>query len=297
LTQHDDWNIGVVRRPIGAFLGSDDLGPVTWLPTRKGRYAADPFGLERDGTLHILFEDFDLRKGRAAISHASVDASGTSSEPEQVLDPGAHVSYPYLVEADGAVFMIPETADLAELRLYVATDFPRGWQLEATLLKGVRVSDPTVIFRDGRWWLFGTSRGRGVDHALRIWHAPALTGPWSIHHIDPVKVDARSARPGGTPFEVDGRLYRPSQDSSRQYGGRVVVNRVETLTLETYLERPAAIVGPPAKSAYPDGLHTLSAAGANTTLIDGNAVHFIASVMRAELRERLSRPSSGPGGA
>jgi hypothetical protein len=243
-----------------------------------------------------VFEDFDLRKGRAVISHATVDASGTSSEPEQVLDPGCHVSYPYLVEADGAVFMIPETADLAELRLYVATDFPRGWQLETTLLKGVRVSDPTIIFRDGRWWLFGTSRGRGVDHALRIWHAPALTGPWALHAVDPVKVDARSARPGGTPFEVDGRLYRPSQDSSRRYGGRVVVNRVETLTLDTYLERPAAFVGPPGKSAYPDGLHTLSAAG-GSTLIDGNAVHFIASVMRAELRERLARPTAPPGGA
>ena len=222
------------------------------------------------------------------ISHTIVDAAGTSSDPEQVLDPGCHVSYPYLVQADDAVWMIPETADLAELRLYVATDFPRRWHLETTLLEGVRVSDPTVIFHEGRWWLFGTSRGRGVDHALRIWHAPALTGPWSIHQVDPVKVDARSARPGGTPFLVDGDLYRPSQDSSRRYGGRIVVNRVETLSAETYAERPATTVGPPPKSEYPDGLHTLSAAG-ESTLIDGNSIHFIAAVMRGELRERLSR--------
>jgi hypothetical protein len=184
--------------------------------------------------------------------------------------------------------MIPETADAAELRLYVASEFPRRWHLETTLLKGVQVSDPTVISHEGRWWLFGTSRGRGVDHALRIWHAPALTGPWSIHQVDPVKVDARSARPGGTPFLVDGVLYRPSQDSSRRYGGRIVVNRVETLTTDGYTEQAAAFVGPSRESAYPDGLHTLSGIGGNT-LIDGNAVHFIASVMRAELRERLSR--------
>jgi O-antigen/teichoic acid export membrane protein len=288
LTQHDDWNVGVVRRPITAFLTSDDLGPVTWLPTRTGRYAADPFGLEREGSLHILFEDFDLRKGRAVISHATVDATGASSEPEQVLDPGCHVSYPYLVEAEGTVWMIPETADAAELRLYVATDFPSRWHLETTLLKGVRVSDPTVIFREGQWWLFGTSRGLGVDHALRIWQAPELTGPWSIHRVDPVKVDARSARPGGTPFLMDGVLYRPSQDSSRRYGGRIAVNRVETLSVESYEERSVALVGPHPRSPYPDGLHTLSAAG-GSTLIDGNAVHFIPAVMHAELRERLSR--------
>lgn len=291
LTQHDDWNIGVVRRPISAFLGTEDLGSVTWLPTRKGRYAADPFGVERDGILHVLFEDFDLRQGRAVISYTSVDAAGTSSEVEQVLDLGCHASYPYLVQADGAVWMIPETADLAELRLYVATEFPRRWHLETTLLKGVRVSDATVIFHEGRWWLFGTSRGRGVDHALRLWHAPALTGPWTIHQVDPVKVDARSARPGGTPFLVEGVLYRPSQDSSRRYGGRIVVNRVDSLTETTYAERIAAIVGPPPESPYPDGLHTLSAAG-QSTLIDGNAAHFIASAMRGELRARLSRTRS-----
>lgn len=288
LTQHDDWNIGVVRRPIAAFLSSEDIGPVTWLPTRPGRYAADPFGLERDGSVHILFEDFDLRKGRAVISQCTVDDTGTSSEPEQVLDAGCHVSYPYLVQADGAVWMIPETADAAELRLYVAADFPRRWRLETTLLKGVQVSDPTVILHEGRWWLFGTSRGHGVDHALRIWHAPDLTGPWTIHQVDPVKVDARSARPGGTPFQVDGALYRPSQDSSRRYGGRIAVNRIETLTLDSYTERAVAFVEPPPRSPYPDGLHTLSAVG-GTTLIDGNAVHFIPSVMRAELRERLTR--------
>jgi len=286
LLQHNDWNVGIVRRPIAAFLGSDDIGSVTWLPSRSGRYAADPFGLEKGGILHVFFEDFDQRQGRAVISHTAVDATGDSSDPEQVLDPGCHASYPFLVQTDDAVWMIPETADASELRLYVAVDFPRRWRLETTLLTGAQVSDPTVIEHDGGWWLFGTSRGRGVDHALRIWHAPKLTGPWSIHRLDPVKMDARSARPAGTPFLLGDVLYRPGQDSSRRYGGRVVLNRVETLTVDRYLERAVAAVEPWAGSPYPDGLHTLSAAG-SSTLIDGNAIHFVPAAMRAELGRRL----------
>lgn len=293
LTQHDDWNVGIVNRPIADFLGSRDIGHVTWLPSRRGRYAADPFGLEEGGVLHVFFEDFDQRLGRAVISHTAVDSGGKISDPEQVLDPGCHVSYPFLVKADGAVWMIPETADAAELRLYVAVDFPRRWRLETKLLTDAQVSDPTVIQHAGRWWLFGTSRGRGVDHALRIWHAPRLTGPWSIHRLDPVKTDAGSARPAGTPFVVDGVLYRPSQDSTRRYGGRVVLNRVDTMDLEEYLEHPVAAVGPPAGSRYPDGLHTLSAAGSNT-LIDGNAIHFVPAALRAEVGRRLPWSNGSP---
>jgi hypothetical protein len=151
-----------------------------------------------------------------------------------------------------------------------------------------QVSDPTVIEHVGRWWLFGTSRGRGVDHALRVWRAPNLTGPWSIHLLDPAKMDGRSARPAGTPFRFDDVLYRPSQDSSPRYGGRVVLNRVETMTLASYAERPVAAIGPHAGSPYPDGLHTLSAAGSRT-LIDGNAIQFVPAAVSAELGHRLGR--------
>jgi hypothetical protein len=241
-----------------------------------------------DDVVHIFFEDFDQRRGRAVISHTAVDLAGNSSDPEQVLDPGCHASYPFLLRSNGEIWMIPETADASELRLYVAVDFPHRWRLETILLADAQVSDPTVIEHDDLWWLFGTSRGRGVDHGLRLWHAPNLTGPWSIHDLDPVKVDARSARPAGTPFMVGDILYRPSQDSSRRYGGRVVVNRIESLTVDKYLERSVAVVAPPAGSPYPDGLHTLSGAGSNT-LIDGNAIHFVPAAMRAELGRRLRR--------
>jgi hypothetical protein len=288
LTRHSNWNIGIVDRPVATLL--DDRLPVepTWLPTRPGHYAGDPFGLQRGSRLEILFEDFDQRRSIGKIGHVSVAADGTTSEPEIVLDPGCHTSYPFLIEAEGEVWMVPETADLSELRLYLAVEFPRRWRLETTLLRDVPVSDATIVERDGAWWLFGTSRGMGVNEALRVWHAPKLTGPWTIHATDPVKVDARSARPGGTPFVVDDVLYRPAQDCSRRYGGRTVINRVATLNAREFAESAAAVVAPDAGSRYRDGLHTVSAVGSRT-LIDGNAVHFVPDAARAAIRRRLSR--------
>lgn len=290
LRVHNDWNVGIVDRPIESFLTGTAPDPVQWLPTIPGRYFADPFGVDRDGHLHLFFEDYDQRRGRGVVSHLEVGTDGVLDEPRPVLVPDGHVSYPYLLESNGELWMIPETADELEVRLYRAVDFPARWQVETVLVSGIPVSDPTVTAWGGQWWLFGTSRGRGVDHALRLWHAPALTGPWRLHRLDPVKVDARSARPAGTPFVADGTLFRPSQDSSRRYGGRVVINRVVMLDERGFVEEVAVAVEPLRNSDRADGIHTLSAVG-RRTLVDGNRLRFVPGAFVHEL-ERAVRGSS-----
>jgi O-antigen/teichoic acid export membrane protein len=294
LLRRDDWTIGLVDRPIESFLGGPDTAAaVTWLPRRPGTYAADPFGLEREGGVDVFFEEYDQRHGRGTIAHVRVAPGGVASSPETIIDPGCHSSYPFLLCADGETWLIPETADLREVRLYRAVELPLRWELAGRLLTGEPVSDPTVIFHGDRWWLFGTSRGRGVNSALRLWHAPALTGPWTPHRDDPVKIDPASSRPAGTPFVHAGSLYRPGQDCSRRYGGRVVVNRIDILTPERFAETPTAVVGPFAALGYPAGLHTLSRVG-RRTLVDGNVLRFapaqfIARVGRLSGRARIAQ--------
>lgn len=287
-TRHDDWHIGIVDAPIETVVASEGDVRITWLAGRPGRFAADPFGLERDGVLHVFFEEYDQRAARGIISHVEIAADGTAGDPEPVLDPGVHTSYPFLVEDQGAIYLLPETAAAGELVLYGAVDFPRRWRPAAIMLENVPAVDASVIDYGGTWWMFATRLDRGPNHNLFIWHAPELAGPWTPHAGNPVKTDARSARPGGTPFVSDGRLYRPSQDDSSGYGGRVVVNEVEVLTPRTFVERPVRWVGPPRGSPYPDGLHTLSRAGTRT-LVDGNARHFVKETFWRDVGARRGR--------
>src|SRR2546428_268438 len=121
-----------------------------------------------------------------------------------------------------------------------------------------------------------TDREKGGDANLYVWHASDLWGPWEAHPLNPVKTDIRSARPGGTPFEYEGQLYRPAQDCSKTGGGKIVLNRVDRLTTTEFQEEPVAIVAPYADTPYQDGLHTLSAAG-DYTLIDAKRFRFIPS--------------------
>jgi hypothetical protein len=282
-----DWRIGVVPAPIEAVLRGP-LPEPTWLPAPAGHFHADPFGLVRDGTLHVVFEDYDHAAGIGTIAHVSVAPDGSVSEPRTILTPGVHASYPFLVEDAGGIFLLPETSAAGELVLYEADPFPTTWRPAVTLLERTPAVDATLVRHADTWWLFATRADLGDNQSLSIWHAPRIRGPWTAHARNPVKVDVRSSRPGGTPFVVDGALYRPAQDGSRRYGGRIVVNRVEVLTPTEFREVPVATVEPWPGSSQADGLHTLSAAG-DRVLVDGNAMHLVPAALPRTLAARAGR--------
>ncbi len=49
---------------------------------------------------------------------------------------------------------------------------------------------------------------------------------------------AEKDRPAGALFTVAGQIYRPAQDCSRTYGGAIVINKIERLTPEKFVELP-----------------------------------------------------------
>jgi hypothetical protein len=205
------------------------------------------------------------------------------------------MSYPYLLEHEGDVYCIPESADVPGLHLYKATAFPYRWVECATLIEGLVAVDPTVFRHGDRWWLLCAEREGDHNSRLHAWYAPDLFGPWAPHAANPIKTDVRSSRPGGTPFVHAGQLYRPAQDLSHTYGGAVTINRVLRLTPTDFEEEPVTQVQPYADSRYPDGLHTLSAFGPRT-LIDGKRRYFIPHatqhVIRSTWRNRPARRGS-----
>jgi hypothetical protein len=124
---------------------------------------------------------------------------------------------------------------------------------------------------------------------LHVAHADSLTGPWTPHPSNPVRVDASSSRPGGTPVIVDGQIVLPMQDCTATYGGAIRPLTVTTLT-PTAFEATAgeAISAPPSFGAYVEGLHTLSAAGP-VTLLDAKRRHMSAATLWLDLKRKLAK--------
>ena len=107
--------------------------------------------------------------------------------------------------------------------------------------------------------------GSSLD-ALHLFYADSLfADEWTPHRSNPVVKDIRSARPAGRIFMQDGRLIRPSQDSSRRYGYALRFNRITTLDENDYAETAVSTFRPPGGKML--ATHTFNQAG-ELTVID-----------------------------
>ena len=204
---------------------------------------ADPFLLRRDGRWQMLFEVDDWLARKGSIGLATSDDGLRWQYERIVLAEPFHLSYPFVFEADGDVWMTPESTQAAAVRLYRARRFPDEWEHVADLLTGEPFADPTPFRHDGRWWLFTETSGDRND-TLRLFGADRLTGPWQEHPASPVvRGDAVHARPAGPVIAADGRLVRVAQNCLPAYGTDVRGVEITRLTPTDYAEQPLA--GPP----------------------------------------------------
>ena len=271
--------------------GIDGLA-TCWLPTEPAfTFLADPFGLWRGDVLHVFAEHYDYRTRHGVILCLRFDGALRPLGREVVLREAWHLSYPFVFEADGETWMLPEAHRSGTLTLYRATRFPDRWTPVATLPQAHGAVDATPFRHEGRWWLFyaaaSTKRTRLTE--LHAAFADRLEGPWRAHPGNPVRVDRSGARPGGTPFLADGTLVLPVQDCSVTYGGAIRplrFTRLDSEGVRTSLDPP---ITPPGDAApYSAGLHTLSACGGMTLVdvkrIDRSGRGWLIDVRRAARR-------------
>lgn len=248
------------------------------LPEPGGSYA-DPFPFSRDGKQFLFFEECRPDRRRGVISFVEIDGSGRVTEPETILETDYHLSYPFVFEWQGDVYMLPETGAHQTIELYRAVEFPRRWVLDRTVMHNISAVDCTVFRVGDLFWMFANTAAPSGNwgEELSLFHAETPLGPWTAHPRNPVVTDVRRARPAGNLFMADGRLIRPGQDCSVRYGHAVVLNLVEALSTTEYRERPVDTIHP---DWWPGALctHTMN----RNDCIE--AVDLKAPIRRAKLR-------------
>jgi len=292
LKQHEEWNFGVLYQPIHTLLEEKPNLNVRWLPAPASTaFRADPFGyLDAEGQLNVLYEKYDRLTGLGEISRIRPKRDNILKRSRTLLNLPTHLSYPYVVEHEGKVYVVPENAAGGGVDIYRLNTDSDAMELVRRILD-VPLFDPTVFQHEGRWWLLGSVAPLTNVH-LVAYHAPALFGPYTPHALNPIKTDIRSARPAGTPFVHEGQLYRPGQDSSYTYGHRVVIHKVLALTPTSFKEEAFRTLGPIQGSAWNKGVHTISAVG-GFTLVDGKRyVHSPEQEKRIRKR-KLTRLQNG----
>lgn len=254
--------------------GVIETGAITGAPwrlmlDREMGFAADPFPIEWRGHTGVFYERMNYRDDRGEIWYQAFDDHGPAGEPVPALREPFHLSYPFLIEEDGELYMIPEASASRAVTLYRCVAFPDRWEPVARMLDNVEAADATVFRHDGRYWMTSVVRNGvgGYSDTLAIHHASSLFGPWEPHALNPVVVDARFSRPAGAVVMTPSGLYRPVQDCLRGYGTAMEIMRIDRLDSENFGQTPVARLEPGA--AWPGArLHTLNRCG-RLECIDG----------------------------
>ena len=213
------------------------------------RFWADPFIWVDNNKSFIFVEEYlyDIERGRIACLELDRDLNLVSNTT--ILERPYHLSYPFIFEYSGKLYMIPEAGETNSIQIFRCVHFPDKWIFEKKLIDNIYAVDSTVVYFDNLWWLFANVKsesGSTFDTLNLYYSKDPLSSNWHSHPCNPIVKDIRSARPAGRIFlNETGQLIRPSQDCNTRYGYAINFNRIVTLNTKEYQETSERIFRPP----------------------------------------------------
>ncbi|WP_442753928.1 hypothetical protein ACNHKD_13095 [Methylocystis sp. JAN1] len=283
------WRIGWRYIDGPGVVESGSLSGPEWrvIPDQSVACSADPFPIEWRGQTGIFYERLDYRTEIGEIFYQPFDAAGPVGEPLCALKERWHLSYPFLIEEAGELYMVPEASTAGAITLYRCVGFPDKWEPVWNLVEGVEAADATIFRHGDRYWMTSVVRDGygGYSDTLAVHHAPRLFGPWEPHRRSPLIVDARFARPAGAVVAHNGVLLRPVQNCAHGYGKEIAIMRIDALDPETFRQSLVSRLSPGGR--WPGGrLHTINRCG-RLECIDGAILTPKYMPLRRALQERI----------
>ncbi|TLX75680.1 hypothetical protein E9993_08970 [Labilibacter sediminis] len=243
-TRSNCWTLFVGKGNILEY----DISKLNPMVLPKDEFWADPFLFPYKGELYVFFENYSYKANRAKISCGKIEGNQLI-DIKDVLDLDYHLSYPYIIEEDGEIYLMPESNKQEKISIYKCRKFPDEWELYSTAFEGELVAD-AFFYNDEQKqkWLFVNKRNPNTTFAneLFIYKVDSLKMEKLIpHKNNPVIIDARTARNGGAIFRYNNDIYRPSQSNIMGiYGRNININKITKLSIEEYEEETIRIVKP-----------------------------------------------------
>ena len=237
INKKDSWNVGI---NFSSWKDFDFIKSIV-LKNPHGHYLADPFILKEGAETYCFVEDFDWSKGKGSIAAYKI-SSGDPINLGIVLEEAFHLSFPYIFRHESKIYMLPESADNMDIRIYESVEFPIKWKLKTIIKDNVSAADSMIFSRNGIWWLFSNINpigGRDCCSELSIFYTDnPINGKWMPHDKNPVIFDPSSARNGGMVLDHDSLCRVGQIQTFGTYGGGgVSINQIVELTTSSYKEQ------------------------------------------------------------
>lgn len=227
-------------------------------------FQADPFLFLRNDELYLFYElQFGLAPAKIVMTKTSDLENWT--EPKVVLSEPFHLSFPFVFEDNGKVYMIPECEKTDSIKLYEANDSLTSFKYVRTLLQQDRYkglycnyADSHVYKKDGIYYLFTSYLKDWQQHQIIFISDDLLNGIFIPHPSSPVIINNEFGRNGGSIIDYNGKYLRVSQDCHRDYGENVSLHEIMVINREHYEERLYRRNLFSNNPLFPDGGHQLN---------------------------------------
>lgn len=223
-----------------------------------GKWFADPFVFKFKESSFIYFEEFNVKDNIGSISCIELLNDNSYKYLGQVVKEKFHLSYPFLFDFKGVIYMVPESSKDNSIRLYKCVSFPLKWTYQYNLMDNINAADTNIFFHDNKYWLTTnvdpTNKG-DQNSILNCYYSDSpISKEWIEHNNNPIQF-RNGARNAGY---VNNKNIKISQKFSfNEYGKSLEISEIEELNINSYKEKKLHEIHPKFfKNAI--GIHHLS---------------------------------------
>ena len=214
----------------------------------EGHYFADPFVFFKNNKHYIFVEDYDLKAAKGSISVLEI-YKNKYRYFANALTENFHLSYPFLLEVENTLFMIPECNEANEIRIYKCDKFPMEWSLHKVLIKNVKAVDTMIFKFEDKWWMLtNIDSSDMVEHEseLHLFYSDSFDSDnWISHPKNPIIFSPDNGRNGGLINDKKGNIFRVFQNQSMfTYGRKMGIAKIKKLTIKEYQEEEIVKINP-----------------------------------------------------
>ena len=215
------------------------------MPTKKEWYA-DPFVYFHNDEIYVFMEVMFTDKGYAGLGYSKL-VNGKLTAPKVIIDYGQHMSFPFIFDYNGQIYLIPETRAEKKIKLYRCVEFPEKWEEIHHIDDDRALYDSVVFENNGCRFMFTSEERLDVMYGSILYLLELEADTMTPKIISDTKItdDCQFARQAGKMLHKNGKLIRVAQDcSKKEYGRALEFLEVDNLEPENYSEHLIKHISP-----------------------------------------------------
>lgn len=234
-----------------------------WKP-KPVLFQADSFLFVKGDVLYLFYE-LQHWDDPGTIAMIKTTDLKTWSSPQIVLKEPFHLSFPFVFEDNGNIYMIPESQESDSIRLYQANDDLTSFSYVRTIMKKehskdihYNLCDSHIYKKENKYYLFTSYQKNWMYHQELYVSSDLFREEFVRHPMSPICISNEFGRNGGSLIIFNEKLFRVTQDCQRNYGDNISLMEITKLSENEYEEHLFLQDVFPKNSIFVDGGHQLN---------------------------------------